>query len=376
MPQYDIDPVILTRRDIAYHSYDTELGRELGDIVIIRTESLDPARILFKMGIKQYAAKRWHSTIKRTINFPDNKTPWVPFAYSAGRKIDFDYVFVTAPPFSSFITGYCLAKSSGKPLILDFRDAWLEFPFMPYKGMLQKNFVRYWEEKVVTHAGLIIVVDDNIKNSLSNRYGEVSSKIHVIPNGYDPDDFTPLELPAKFTIAYIGTIRQERDPANLMRAVEKFRTEQDINKNDIMVKFIGHIEEEYLRGIDEFNFTVVTGHLPYKEAVREFCAAHVAVLVTTGSEYFFPSRQNEYLASGLPIVVCGKSGGLRLFENAFKSGYPGWTYEYDDIEGMSKQFTRLYRDFKKGKIVRGVTPYKEYTRENLTRKLVDLIRRV
>ncbi|KPK63070.1 hypothetical protein AMJ83_08325 [candidate division WOR_3 bacterium SM23_42] len=373
LPRFDIEPIILTRRDISYHSYDKELVNELDDVEVIRTESLDPARVLYRIGMKQYAAKRWHGPIKQTINFPDNKIPWVPFAYSTGRNVSFDFVFVTAPPFSAFITGYYLAKSTSKPLILDFRDAWLEFPFMPYKGALQKRNVRYWEEKVVEHADLITVVDNNIKHSLTDRYPEISNRIHVIPNGYDPDDFVQLEMPAKFTIAYIGTIRRERDPTNLMRAVEKSRTEQGIATTDIMVKFIGHIEEEYLRSISERSFTLVTGHLPYKEAIREFCASHVAVLVTTGSEYFFPSRQNEYLASGLPIVVCGKSKGLHLFENAFKKGYPGWIYDYDDIEGMSRQFKKLYRNYKSGKTVRGVTPYKEYTRENLTRRLAGLI---
>jgi glycosyltransferase involved in cell wall biosynthesis len=373
LPKYGIEPVILTRRDISYHSYDTELGRELSEIEVIRTESLDPARVLFQIGMKQYAAKRWHGTIKRTINFPDNKTPWVPFAYSMGRTIDFECVYVTAPPFSAFITGYYLAKSTSRPLILDFRDAWLEFPFMPYKGTLQKKFVRYWEGKVVEHAELLTVVDDNIKNSLTSRYPKASHKIHVIPNGYDPDDFAQLEMPTKFTIAYIGTIRRERDPANLMRAVKKFAAAQGIDDSDVVVKFIGHIEKEYLGIVSEFDFTVVTGHLPYKVAIREFCASHVAVLVTTGSDYFFPSRQNEYLASGLPIVVCGKSKGLHLLEKAFESGYPGWIYDYDDIEGMSRQFTKLYRNYKKGKTIRGVTPYKEYTRENLTRRLAGLI---
>ena len=373
LPRFGIRPIILTRKDIAYHSYDDELGRELPNLEVRRTESLDPARVLFRLGMKEYAMQKWHRPIKHTINFPDNKTPWVPFAYAAGARIDFDYIFVSAPPFSTFITGYYLARSTGKPLIVDFRDAWLEFPFMPYKGMLQKKFVRHWEEKIVEHARMITVVDDNIKNALTNRYSQVSSKIHVIPNGYDPDDFAPVERPRVFTMSYLGTIRDERDPQNIISAIERFKAVNNIRDDDINLKFIGHVEPKYLSLIKRYDFTMATGHVPYQQAIRDFCASHLAVLITTGSEYFFPSRQNEYLASGLPIIVCGKSKGLHLLENAFKQGYPGWIFDYNDIDGMSEQISNVYQKYKKGKVIKGITPYEQYTRENLANRLAQLI---
>jgi glycosyltransferase involved in cell wall biosynthesis len=335
---------------------------------------MDPARILYLFGMRQYVAHAWHRSLKQAVNFPDNKTPWVPFAYSAGRKIKYDYVLVTAPPFSAFITGYYLARSSGKPLIADFRDTWLEFPFMPYKGRIQKSFVRYWEHKIVASAKLIIVVDENIRNALIERFPWAAGRMHVLPNGYDPDDYAVVRRPSVFTIAYLGTVRDERDPGHFLSVVEKFRIEQKLNPGDINLKFIGHVEPKYLTQINKYDFTLTTGHQPYRKAINEFCSSHVAVLITTGSEYFFPSRQNEYLASGLPIIVCGKSKGVHLLEDAFKKGYPGWIFDHDDVEGMKKQLLRLYGDFKKGKVIRGKTPYTQFTRENITKRLTDLIK--
>ena len=376
MPEFGVKPIILTRKDIAYHSYDDELGKDIQNVEVRRTESLDPARVLFRLGMKKYAIQKWHGPIKQTINFPDNKTPWVPFAYAAGVKTDFDSILVSAPPFSAFITGYYLARRTGKPLIVDFRDAWLEFPFTPYKGMLQKRFVRHWEQKVVQHAQVIIVVDDNIKQALTSRYPAVSHKVHVIPNGFDPDDFVPVERPRAFTIAYLGTIRDERNPQNILDAIERFKSENSIEEGDISFKFIGHVEPRYVDLINQYNFTTAAGHLPYQQAIKEFCASHLAVLITTGSEYFFPSRQNEYLASGLPVVVCGESKGLHLLERAFKQGYPGWILDYDDIDGMSKRIADVYYKYKRGKVVKGVTPYKQYTRRNLTRRLAELVHKL
>ena len=326
------------------------------------------------MGMKIYRPKSWHIPIKQTINFPDNKLPWVPFAYSAGIKIEFDYILVTAPPFSAFITGYYLAKKTGKPLILDFRDAWLEFPFMPYKNKAQKRFVSCWEEKITEFAPLIIVVDENIKNSLIKKYPQIIKKIFVIPNGYDPDDFETTEKPEVFTISYLGTIREERNPENFLKAISELIIKNTINEKELKLKFIGHIEDYFLKKIEGYKFADVLGHLPYHRALKEFTSSHLAFLVTTGSEYFFPSRQNEYLASGLPIIVCGKSKGTHLLEEAFKKGYPGWIYDYHDIESIKNKIFEYYKNFKNGRVVKGETPYKEFTRENLTSKLVEIIK--
>ncbi len=376
LPFFGITPTILTRKNIAYHSYDDEIERDVRNVKVLRTCSMDPARILYLLGMRNYSVSRWHGPIKRTINFPDNKTPWVPFAFSTARKTGFDYIFATAPPFSTFITGYYLARSSGKPLVVDFRDAWLEFPFMPYKGRLQKEFVRLWERKVVEIASLIIVVDDNIKNSLLDRYPQIRDKLYVIPNGYDPDDFKRTEEPEKFTISYLGTIRKERNPENILKAISNVISENRLEKDGIRFRFIGHVEERFLRMIKNYTFAELTGHLPYRKAINIFCNSHLAVLITTGSEYFFPSRQNEYLASGLPIIVCGRSKGLHVLSGALEKGYPGWIFDFEDIDGLTKRFSDLYGKYKKGIVITGKTPYQAYTRKNLTRILAEKIHKI
>ncbi|OPX18212.1 hypothetical protein BXT86_02425 [candidate division WOR-3 bacterium 4484_100] len=96
-------------------------------------------------------------------------------------------------------------------------------------------------------------------------------------------------------------------------------------------------------------------------------------MITTGSEFFFPSRQNEYLASGLPVIVCGRSKGIHLLESAFKKGYPGWIYDFNDIEGMKQRVSEVYQKFQQEKIIKGENPFKEYTRKTLTERLARLI---
>jgi len=376
LPEFGITPVILTRKNIAYHSIDSELGSNLKDMKIVKTESLDPARVLYLMGMRIYHPKKWHKSVKTAINIPDNKLPWFPFAYGAGIRIDCDHIFVTAPPFSSFIIAYYLAKRTGKPLILDFRDAWLEYPFMPYKGRIKRGIVSHWERKLTAYASLIITVDDNIKKILVKRYPHITDKISVIPNGYDPDDFIITEKPDTFTISHLGTIREERNPRYVLQAVEELIFENKIQENEIRIKFIGHIEDAYLNEIKNYKFSKILGHLSYRRALKEFCSSHLALMITTGNTYFFPSRQNEYLASGLPILVCGRSKGIHLLEEAFNKGYPGWICDFRNVEEIKHKIYRIYQDFKKNIIIKGETPYRGFTRKNLTKKLAELIRQV
>jgi glycosyltransferase involved in cell wall biosynthesis len=365
---------VLTRKSIAYHSLDNDLAHEVKAVPVMKTESLDPARLLYLSGMRTYRPKTWHIPIKHAINFPDNKIGWIPFASTAGVRIECDSIFVTAPPFSSFISAYAIAKRTGKPLILDFRDAWLEYPFIPYRGKRKKQFVSYWERKITTFSSAIIVVNENIRESLIKKYPYLTEKIVVISNGYDPDDFVAVEKPNTFTISYLGTIREERNPETFMKAVRELIKKRKISPTDLKIKFIGHIEDCYMRSIENYEFVEIKGHLPYYEAIREFSSSHLAIMITTGSKYFFPSRQNEYLATGLPIIVCGKSEGIRLLDQAFRRGYPGWVYDYHDIHSIANKIFSLYRHFKRGKAIVGKTPYKDFTRENLTKNLAEIIK--
>lgn len=376
LPQFGIKPIILTRKPIAYHSLDEGLENDVPMVKTLRTETLDPARLLYLAGMRIYKPKMWQRPLKQGLNFPDHKIFWVPFAYQAARAIAFDSILVTAPPFSAFITGYLLSITTGKPLVLDFRDAWLEFPFMPYQRGVQKRFVRYWEQKVTAHARRIIVVDDNIKESLCRKYPACTSKICVIPNGYDPDDFVPAYTPESFTLSYLGTVREERDPRTVLEATALFTEKCRLRTEEMTLKFIGHVEPRYQKELSRHRSVALTGHLPYKDAIREFCASHVSILITTGSRFFFPSRQNEYLASGLPIIVCGRSAGIHLLEKAFRQGYPGWIFDYTDIEGMAKKLQELHRKWKKGRITRGKNPYHQYTRKNLTKTLAGILKKI
>ncbi len=374
LPKFGVQPTILTRRPIAYHSLDYELGRDVSAIRVLATETLDPARIAYWLGMRRYRPRAWERPFKQALNFPDNKIFWLPFACAAGVRCAGDAVMVTAPPFSSFLAGYVISRRRGIPLLLDFRDAWLEFPFLPYRGRGQRRLVAGWEKKMVEAAQAITVVDEELQRLLARKYPSAAARISVLPNGFDPADFTAVAKPERFTIAYLGTIRAERDPGNLLRAVNDLIREGHIPTGDMEVVFIGQVEEKYQRLIRSYSFTRLTGHLSYGTALHRFSAAHLAVLITTGADLFFPSRQLEYLASGLPILVAGESRGVHRLAEAFALGYPGWILPHSDVQGMKRRILEIYRQHHAGEVISGQTPFAELTRENIAQKLAQIVR--
>ena len=63
-------------------------------------------------------------------------------------------------------------------------------------------------------------------------------------------------------------------------------------------------------------------------------------------------------------------------KEAFDKGYPGWIFAYNDIAGIKEQILKVYNKYKKGQAIKGKTPYKEYTRHNLTKTLAELIGKI
>lgn len=376
LPDFGVDPIVVTRRDIAYHSYDPDLAAEVPDTRTYRTETFDPARVMRLFGRTDYRPRRWQRPVKIALNFPDNKVGWIPFAYACCRRHRADAVFATAPPFSAFITAYYASRSTGLPLVVDFRDAWREFPFMRYHGRLQHSLVDHWERKVVTRADAITVVDADIARLLQNKYPDARNKIHVLPNGFDPADFTCFPSERIFTIAHLGTIRRERDPDVFLRAVDGLIREGRIPSSAIQVRFIGHVEPEYQSRIAQHRFAVMPGHLPHRTALRQLASAHVALLITTGDSYFFPSRQHEYLASGRPVLVCGISTATHVLTEAFRRGYPGTVVAGNAVPEIKRAILDWFERYHAGTLPQGVTPYQDITRTNVARQLAEIVKRI
>lgn len=85
-------------------------------------------------------AKQLKDFIYNLCYFPDQAGPWILPAYFYGKQLvrgqKIDAIFATGSPWSGLFAGYLISKATGKPLIADFRDPWMNNPFHQSKGPL------------------------------------------------------------------------------------------------------------------------------------------------------------------------------------------------------------------------------------------------
>lgn len=376
LPEFNWGPIVLTPKKIAYYTQDESLLEGLGDLDIVRTESFDPARFLYLAGKKSISWKGGRQSIRWLFNLPDSKLGWLPGAISAGAKIldKVDLILATAPPFTSLLIGLILARIGNKPYVVDFRDAWLDFPFVPYRGLYRKlNYLM--ERKVVNSSRHIVVVSELIKQKLMARYPLDDDAITIVPNGYDSDDFRDHDEPPEFTIVHLGTLRRSRDPGFLFGALRELLQDNMIDART-RVKFIGNVLPEVVAKAREFNIeknVIFLQHQPYRRAIKELNSAHLLFLIADKETAIFPSRQCEYLATGLPIVVLGKTSTSEVFEAARKKySYPLKMITIDDVEMIKKEICYYYQKFREGAIKRKKIDLKVFDRRNQTQKLAEI----
>lgn len=140
--QYDWEPTVLTTDSIAYYAHDNSLLKEAEEagIRIIRTSGNDLNSKLIKRGtikIPSEWIRKFLGRMSASFFIPDNKKGWSSKAFITARKLlseeQFDLIFVSAPPFSSFNIAVRLKKEFNLPLVFDYRDLWYgnHFGFYP-----------------------------------------------------------------------------------------------------------------------------------------------------------------------------------------------------------------------------------------------------
>jgi glycosyltransferase involved in cell wall biosynthesis len=238
----------------------------------------------------------------RQLVIPDTHVAW--FSTSRGVRLarTHDVVYATCSPFSSALSGCLIKFFTGKPLVLDFRDAWSLNPY-DHSVWPRRVAVRLLERLAISYADRLVVNTPGAERLYKETYPGLSKKIVSIPNGFDPQ---PLPSPRRgstetFKIVHVGSFYGSRLPDNLLITLAELA--------DDRVEFVqvGNSVPAFGRFRDRVNIRVINT-VPRDQALRLMCDASLLYL-RQGEEpgvkthIAVGAKTYEYLATGIPILA-------------------------------------------------------------------------
>jgi glycosyltransferase involved in cell wall biosynthesis len=407
---------VLTVANPSVPAYDGSLWQDIpGETIIRRGRSWEPSYAVKGLvsaserpatsgpGRLKGATRLLVRKVANMVLQPDAQILWLPGAVREGkrllRELPHAAIVATGPPFSTFVIGARLARFSGLPLVLDYRDEWtLSARYWENKRL--DPVTGYWQSRlqrrVLRAAKAVVATTRNSARNLEALRDEAGSSAHVtwIYNGYDPEDFVHGNGPSAhqskgadsasagresaFRLVYSGTLWSLTSALPLVSAVQELARRSPQLSALLELVFVGRRtakEEEILSGLDGLPCRcAVHPYLEHGRALELLHSADVLCAILAdlpGAERVVPAKIFEYMASRRPILVIAPKG--ELWE--LLGGYPAAAaYSPSDVKGIGAYLERRLRERWDGSATRGTEWNQEcYSRPYQARQLAALL---
>jgi glycosyltransferase involved in cell wall biosynthesis len=388
LPEHGWDITVLTVGDVGYFAHDYSLLEEVhgAGVRIERTSTLDPLRLFRRRGtikMPSDGSRRLLSGITQVFLQPDNKIGWKRYAIRRARELfaeePFDAILATAPPFTDFLIGHELRQALGVPLIVDYRDPWVDNKNYFYATPLHRRYATRLEHRVLKSADSIVVVNRKIKEKLIARYPFLThTSVEIIPNGFDPEDIEeaarmPVERPAKMRLTYSGHFDAKRSPEYLFQGLANVFAASPASRDEIEACFVGHFHESFQKMAAKLRVASAirtTGYLDHRESVRQLLASDVLWL-TIYDPTITPGKIYEYMGTGKPILALAPEGAVR---NALRGYGASVAVDPTNVEAITAAIGRLHQQWRSRSLPHGDTDRaSEFDQRRLTEQLARIL---
>ena len=228
-----------------------------------------------------------------------------------------DAIITTGPPHSMHLIGLRVQRACRVRWIADFRDPWVDFPYLHYLPLTGDARRRHalLERRVVTSADRVLVVSPTMQRNFARAYGRA---IDLVYNGYDRDDFVglPPHVPSRpFTLLHCGEMKDDQSPRALWDALAELRGEGSITLGALRVLLIGRVAGGVLAEVETAGAGPFVSALPpvahteLPSMLREASALLLSINRVPGAEGIITGKRFEYLAAERPILAFGPPGG-------------------------------------------------------------------
>ncbi len=388
---YDWQPYVLTITPKLYLASDYCLLHEVekAGVKIFRTGSAKKNNSVPEenghkvVKFKKDSNRKLLSNISQTFLIPDSKIFWKSSAIELAEKIiqenGIDLIYATAPPYTDFLIACELKEKFNIPLVIDYRDSWIDCPNNFYPTPLHKNKHKKMETGVLKCADKVVTINYRIKELIHLRYPFVDEKkVSVIPQGFDPEDFeshNTTEPKKKMRISYSGSFLNYYTPKHFIDGLKLAVDKLPELKENIEACFIGTFPEEYKAYINQLglsNAVNIVGYVEHSACTKYLAESDVLWMMINKSErsdLHSTGKLYEYFGAGKPILACVPEGVAR---RSLEMHGAVILTEPDDLPAIAEAILKYYEMFKAGKMP---VPNEEmtgmYNRKKLAGKLAN-----
>lgn len=389
LPLFGWEPVVLTRDNKKMVLRDETLLKELPpDMEIIRTRAYD-------LTVLPWILSKAGKFIAWRVLIPDGEVLWMKNAVRTCldriKKGDIKAVYTTSYPYSDHLMGLEIKKHFPDLFwVADFRDEWTNNPYF-YDNRYRNSRMRKekeMEKEVLKKADVLVTNTPAMRNNFVriNPGIDLETRMHVIPNGFDSEDFEHLERKesknSRFTVTYTGALYGRRKPDLFLKAVGNSVRKGRIKKDKILVRFIGSFKHEVLKKLIKSNglegAVETVGYLTHDQCLKNMMESDALLLIEgggPGSEVFYTGKIFEYIQTGSPILAVIPVNGAAA--ELIRSTGTGIICDWSDADAIENGFVDMYNSWENDECI--INPDKNeiarYDRKALTKSLAELLDR-
>lgn len=373
LPAHGVQPIILTADPSRYEPeyLDESLLAEIpAEVRIIRTHPKNSPQVSAmpsqKSSFQENSGKKsWRSKIKDAISrrlIPDYRIPWVLSSIRTLRSLrseGIEAVIASAPPYSGHLLGIIAARILGVPLILDYRDLWMEIPFFQsFNGPIYRSLSRWVEWLHMRLSDLIMFTTDSAMKQQIKGFHLRPEKCLVLENGFDGEVFERLKGASHrsdvIRFSYLGSMTKERTPEYFLKALSKFSQRYPDTRLEVNVygAASADLQEAIGRQLPELGLEGVVHFrgLVSKDNALDVMVNQSEVLLilqpqSLGGLTAVSSKVYEYLAAGRPILTMHEGEGET--KNFLKQLGVPYIAEYADVDAIAQHIEKMVLDYDK-----------------------------
>jgi glycosyltransferase involved in cell wall biosynthesis len=342
LPDHGVEPAVLTALNPSVPLVDRSIERDVRPgLRILRARTLEPGYAMKRAAWASTAqkdggtklsmkarAKATAALVARTAMIPDPQVLWQPDVHRVlarelyRRAPTTDVVFITAPPFSTFLAAPLARLRPGTAVVLDYRDEWqtTRTNYEMIGGRVAAAIGGALETTLLRCAHAITTATEAFRENLLARFSFIDpSRVVAIPNGYDPDDF-PADLPEpppdRFVLTYAGTIYKLTSPRGFLAGVRLLHEREPDLARFLKVRFVGRIvqtEADAFQGMEQFGVRCV-GFVEKERVAAELNSSHVVLCFlddVAGTERIYQAKVFELMYLGRPVLTMAPDGALK-----------------------------------------------------------------